>query len=300
MTDRAARMLLLSNLDPILVPYHARNATTPAFVLDPTFKHDADVLLGLHEFQSWFSQNTSCLVFVNGLFTHPRYFAQPSQKGLITLTDKKEAGDLLSPEILAEYPSFSPLSHACGRMVTDLTSKANNIVLSYFCAFRMDCWDPNHSPREMLCGLIMQLRGQCKDFNQGTWQKEHISELEFMDIDWLSMAFIHLMKKVPATHTVYCIIDGTNFYQHGKDLDEVLNTLKKALYEDEIKMTFRCLMTNPCGNKWSTVPEDLEYVWNPALPFAVNIERCPTHGYGRFGRKATTITLPDLKQCSVM
>lgn len=89
----------------------------------------------------------------------------------------------------------SPVSFACGLLVSSLGSFPSTITLSFFCALHTDSSDPETGSRTMLASLVGQLLEQYQDFELSFLTVDQKYDLRDHEIGTLCSLFKNLLRE---------------------------------------------------------------------------------------------------------
>ncbi|KAI1806952.1 hypothetical protein F4811DRAFT_560169 [Daldinia bambusicola] len=143
----------------------------------------------------------------------------------------------------------SPFSVLCSSLMGILRIQRNFITLVFFCGQHLD-GDENPGPLAMIRSLVGQLLQQnpCSLGDlaqhvsmQGVWRG---------DIQELCKLFGYLIRQLPSTVTVFCILDGIGFYereQYKDDMEDILDYILDLVEDEEhcIAPVIKLLLTSP-------------------------------------------------------
>lgn len=166
---------------------------------------------------------------------------------------------------------LSPLSALCESLFHELRDHENLVLLPFYCGYQIDqYW--NKGPTAIIRVFIAQLLRQnssCADeFSKfAGWlnmigglvdrirpgkQSQRISmrDVESGDIKALCNLFGYLVRQLPSTVTVVCIIDGVGLYEREEYEDDMVEILRfiVQLAEDEeqvVDATVKLFVTSP-------------------------------------------------------
>lgn len=122
-------------------------------------------------------------------------------------------------------PSVAPksaLSFVCARLVyvLDQISATSNtslvIPLYFFCGQHLRARESWESPAGVANSLIAQLLTQRKDIDLSKVSKS-IKELDSSSVDDIFRLFKKILTLLPATSTVFCVLDALSFYIDDRD-----------------------------------------------------------------------------------
>lgn len=146
--------------------------------------------------------------------------------------------------------SISPFSVLCTSLIQALRPRSGLITLVFFCGCHLKPHDEYPGPITMIRSFIAQILEQHPFTPDNLANEVNLAGVEAGDIPQLCKLFACLARQLPATTTVFCIIDGVQFYerdQYWKDMDEVLCCLFELAEDDdkEMRATLKILLTSP-------------------------------------------------------
>lgn len=167
---------------------------------------------------------------------------------------------------------YSPISFACGLMVSSLVNFPSTIILSYFCALHTVSSDPETGSRMMLANLVCQLLEKYQDFDLSFLEAEQKSDLQAHEVDTLCNLFKDLLRQLPEGQLAFCMIDGISYYEYHDRRDDTCQVLAMlvALTEDEkLNAVFKLMISSPTRSRHAsktvnskdvyTLPETVEH-----------------------------------------
>ena len=180
----------------------------------------------------------------------------------------------------------SPISFACGLLVSSLGSFPSTITLNFFCAFHTDSNDPETGSRMMLASLVCQLLEKHQGFDLSFLVADQKYDLQDHEIDTLCSLFKNLIRQLPDGQLVFCMIDGVSYYEYGDRRDDTCKVLAMlvALTDDEkVNAIVKLMISSPTAVRYVSKTVDPEDIYT--LP--ETIER-KNQGFNAeaFGKKA--------------
>jgi hypothetical protein len=141
----------------------------------------------------------------------------------------------------------SPLTLFCARLIESLRQEDSFYVLYFFCGEHMDL-DRDHDacPAGILNSILAQLLEQYDGFDVDKIYKD-LNRLKNDDIKSLSRLFEKLIKQVPVTTTVYCIIDNISYYEDAERSETTSSAVDflVELGKQKLECRFKFLATCP-------------------------------------------------------
>lgn len=161
----------------------------------------------------------------------------------------------------------SPISFACGLLVSSLGSFPSTITLNFFCALHTDSSDTETGAKMMLASLLCQLLEQYQDFDLSFLAAGQKYDLQERDVDTLCSLFKTLLRQLPEGQLAFCMIDGISYYESRDRRDDTCKVLAMlvALTEDEkLEAVLKLMISSPTTSRYVSDIVDLEDVF--ALP----------------------------------
>ena len=158
----------------------------------------------------------------------------------------------------------SPISFACGLLVSSLGSFPSTITLSFFCALHTDSSDPDTGARMMLASLTCQLLEKYQDFDLSFLAVDKKYDLQEHDVDTLCDLFKSLFKQLPEGQLAFCMIDGISYYEYHDRRDDTCKVVAMlaALAEDrKLKAVFKLMISSPTTSRYLSDVVDLEDIY---------------------------------------
>ena len=180
----------------------------------------------------------------------------------------------------------SPITFACGLLVSSLGSFPSTITLSFFCALHTDSIDPETGSRMMLASLVCQLLEKYQNFDLSFLTADQKYDLRDHEISTLCSLFKNLIRQLPDGQLVFCMVDGVSYYEYGDRRDDTCKVLAMlaALTDDEkLNAVFKLMISSPTTSRYVSKVVDPEDIYT--LP--ETIER-KNQGFNSqtYGRKA--------------
>ncbi len=152
------------------------------------------------------------------------------------------------PQTIAEV---TPLSIFCATMAQALHAKERFMSIQWFCGRHIDPMEAGQyiGGRAMLLSLIGQLLRE-HNFDMRLLQPEIISSLHEGQIDGLEKLLGWLVRQLPQTITLFCIIDGVVLYERDEHCGEALPALGFLLsltVTPEVSATVKVLFASTPG-----------------------------------------------------
>ncbi|KAI1376597.1 hypothetical protein F4677DRAFT_419026 [Hypoxylon crocopeplum] len=147
---------------------------------------------------------------------------------------------------------MSALSGFCSTFLQALRQNPKFISLVYFCGLHADHDDPDAGPRGMMMSFIAQLIVQWGFDTSFPQERADLSWVEYGEepyIDDLCALVNWLICQLPASMTVFCVIDGISAYENEsyvQDLVEGLACVLDLVIDAQIRLTVKVLVTSPC------------------------------------------------------
>ncbi|KAI1125359.1 hypothetical protein F5Y10DRAFT_247249 [Nemania abortiva] len=147
----------------------------------------------------------------------------------------------------------SAMSLFCANFILTMTKlESQDVFTHFFCGFHSSPMDPWQGPKGLLQFVIIQLLAALDARNclslDFLYKQSQIKELKAGDIDQLCRVLHELVSEFPPETTVYCIIDGIQFFYRDaylSDLELLVRHLKAVMKDDYLKPKFKVLMTVP-------------------------------------------------------
>ncbi|KAJ8120222.1 hypothetical protein O1611_g10421 [Lasiodiplodia mahajangana] len=147
----------------------------------------------------------------------------------------------------------SAMSLFCANFVLTMTKlDSQDVYTHFFCGFHNSPMDPWQGPRGLLQFVIIQLLAALEARNclslDFLFKQSQIRELKESDIHQLCRVLHELVSEFPPETTVYCIIDGIQFFYRDaylSDLELLVRHLEEVIADDYLKPKFKVMMTVP-------------------------------------------------------
>lgn len=137
----------------------------------------------------------------------------------------------------------SPISFFCGMLVQSLRGVNRFHTLFFFCGRHPE--EDYGGGRTMIMSLLAQLLQQ-QHFDLGFIGDEVIYHMGCGDIMAFCFVFGELIQQIDVRKTVFCVIDGINFYERGEQLlEEMAYVLRFLLDLTKDSTVFKILVTSP-------------------------------------------------------
>jgi hypothetical protein len=153
------------------------------------------------------------------------------------------------PQIIAEV---SPLSVFCATMTQALQAKERFMSIQWFCGRHIDPMEAGQyiGGRAMLVSLIGQLLRQHAFDTRPLHPEINLSSLQEGGVDELRKLLGWLVRQLPQTMTLFCIIDGVVLYErdeHCGDALPVLAFLLSLTADPSVSATVKVLFASTPG-----------------------------------------------------
>ncbi|KAK6863746.1 hypothetical protein PG995_000274 [Apiospora arundinis] len=145
----------------------------------------------------------------------------------------------------SEAEPISPVSFFCALLVRNLRGVEQFKSMAFFCGCHP--YDDAGGARPMIMSLLAQLLQQ-QQFDLGFITHELASWMNEGDIGAFCFVFGKLLRQVKATESMFCVIDGINFYEGvGEDLLQETAYVLRFLLDltKERGAVFKILVTSP-------------------------------------------------------
>ncbi|KAH0565034.1 hypothetical protein GP486_001573 [Trichoglossum hirsutum] len=161
---------------------------------------------------------------------------------------------------------ISPLSVLLAMLSHAYENSRRAVVLSHFCSLHADTWDPKANATGMIISLIGQLLSyQGLEFNLSSFDDDFCQSIEDDDLEMLCIMFLRLVKQLPRTKIVFCLIDTISVYETKDRLVKtarVLSTLTHLVANRRKGPIFKLLVTDPrmsdCAHDYIKEKDTLE------------------------------------------
>lgn len=158
----------------------------------------------------------------------------------------------------------SPMSFACGLLVSSLGSFPSTITLSFFCALHTDSSDPETGSRMMLASLVCQLLEKYQDFDLSFLGADQKYDLQDHEVDTLCSLFKSLLQQLPEGQLAFCMVDGVSYYEYRDRRDDtckVLAMLAALTADEKLKAVFKLMISSPTKSRYHSNIVDLDDVY---------------------------------------
>lgn len=137
----------------------------------------------------------------------------------------------------------SPISFFCGMLVQSLRGMDRFHTLFFFCGRHPE--EDYGGGRTMIMSLLAQILQQQR-FDLGFIGEEDMYRMGGGDVATFCVVFSELMRQIDVRKTVFCVVDGINFYERGeKILEEMAYVLRFLLDLTRDSTVFKILITSP-------------------------------------------------------
>lgn len=148
----------------------------------------------------------------------------------------------------------SSLSIISSELIRSLKEPLHATAIYFFCGHHTSSSDPLCGPQGMIRSLITQvlrLFAVNLDFIS-TRLRPLIEKLNYRD---LCDCFSKLIKQLPASTVLFCIIDGISFFEkkewmhQTEDCSKTIGDLRSLVYDSDTKAVFKLLVTSPARSR---------------------------------------------------
>jgi hypothetical protein len=138
---------------------------------------------------------------------------------------------------------ISPLSFFCAMLVQNLRGVDRYWSVAFCCGCHP--YEDLGGARTMIMSLIGQLLGK-RPFDLSFIKHEHVYQMDLGSVEAFCFVFGQLVQQIKTNETVFCVIDGINFYE-GNDqlLQETAYVLRFLLDLTKGHTVFKILLTSP-------------------------------------------------------
>ncbi|KAI0402853.1 hypothetical protein F4802DRAFT_335597 [Xylaria palmicola] len=145
----------------------------------------------------------------------------------------------------------SAMSFFCANFVLTMWKiESQDLYTHYFCGLHDSAKDLHSGPRDLLQSIIVQLLRVLDERNilslNFLSEKQQIEELKAGDMRRLCRVFHELVDQFPQETTVYCIIDGVQFFSRDAclaDLEFLVRYLRTMTKDKDLKPNFKVLLS---------------------------------------------------------
>lgn len=158
----------------------------------------------------------------------------------------------------------SPLSFFCSMLVQNLYRMPRFRTVVFFCGLHTASNDIYAGGRGMIKSFLTQLLAQ-ETFNLNFLDPDFVARIKKDDANALCKLFGVLARQLSRDVSLFCIIDGVNFYDHGKHLigmSFVLRSLLDLRSEGNMQTVFKILITSPSTTTQVVQAFDEENIWS--------------------------------------
>ncbi|KAF7526241.1 hypothetical protein G7054_g10818 [Neopestalotiopsis clavispora] len=139
---------------------------------------------------------------------------------------------------------ISPLSVFCTLLIQNLRQVPNFVCVSFFCACHLH--EPQGGPSMLIKSLMAQLLQQRAHFDVRFITFEMAELMENGNIGTYCSVFGQLVQQMARDETMFCIIDGANFYERDEEIcHEFGEVLCFLLDLTKSQTKFKILLTSP-------------------------------------------------------
>jgi hypothetical protein len=138
---------------------------------------------------------------------------------------------------------ISPISFFCALLVQNLRSVDRFRPLIFFCGCHL--YEDYGGGRTMIISLLAQLLQQ-QAFDLTFIDHELVYQMDSGNIEAFCHVFGRLVEQIHTTRTVFCVIDGINYYErHEEVLQDMALVLSSLLDLSREQTVFKLLVTSP-------------------------------------------------------
>ncbi|KAF3016550.1 hypothetical protein E8E14_012383 [Neopestalotiopsis sp. 37M] len=139
---------------------------------------------------------------------------------------------------------ISPLSFFCALLMQNLRRVQRFVSVAFFCGSHP--YEDQGGPRTLIISLLAQLLQQRTRFDLRFLTYEMAELMETGDIQAYCSVFGQLVQQMARDETVFCIIDGANFYERDEEMRyEFAEVLCFLLDLTKSQTKFKILLTSP-------------------------------------------------------
>lgn len=174
---------------------------------------------------------------------------------------------------------ISPLTLFCALLVQNLRRLNNFWTVAFFCGCHP--YEEYGGARTLITSLIAQLL-QKRPFDLSFIQHDHVYQMDLGNVKTFCFVFGQLVRQIDPDDTVFCIIDGINFYEGRAELLEDTADTVRCLLDMTLGQTvFKILLTSPSNtDDVRKAIRDANYLSLPR-----NVPKCHEAGDLRFERQ---------------
>ncbi|TGO52038.1 hypothetical protein BOTNAR_0337g00030 [Botryotinia narcissicola] len=146
--------------------------------------------------------------------------------------------------------SESPFSVLCAKLIQALRSQSGFISLVLFCGCHRAPYDDYPGPLNMIRSLLAQILEQVTHIPDTLAHDVNLASVGAGEIQHLCTLFVWLIRQLPATTTIVCMIDSIQFYEQDQYEDDtwvVLDCLLSLADNEDpsVNVRFKILLTSP-------------------------------------------------------
>ena len=175
---------------------------------------------------------------------------------------------------------ISPISFFCAMMIKNMRDVERFKSVAFFCGCHP--YDDYGGARTLIMSLLAQLLQQ-QQFDLSFIDYETAYRMDSGDIQAFCYVFGRLVGQVNRKETVFCVIDGINFYECNgeEELQEMSDVLRFLLDLTQRDSVYKILVTSPSST------EDVRQAIRDEDYFALPEQATNTLGFSkeRFGRQ---------------
>lgn len=139
---------------------------------------------------------------------------------------------------------ISPLSLFCALLIQNLRRVQRFVSVAFFCGCHP--YEDQGGPRTLIISLLAQLLQQRTHFDLRFLTYEMAELMEAGDTRAYCSVFGQLVQQMARDETVFCIIDGANFYERDEEMrHEFAEVLRFLLDLTKSQTKFKILLTSP-------------------------------------------------------
>ncbi|KAK7915164.1 hypothetical protein PG985_012867 [Apiospora marii] len=141
----------------------------------------------------------------------------------------------------------SPLTLFCALLVQNLRRLDNFWTLAFFCGCHP--YEEYGGARTLIASLISQLLRK-RPFDLSFIQHDHVYQMDLGNVKTFCFVFGQLVQQIDPDDTVFCIIDGINFYEGRAELlEDTADTIRFLLDLTHGHTVFKILLSSPSNTE---------------------------------------------------
>lgn len=145
----------------------------------------------------------------------------------------------------------SPVSHISSTVIEHLQDKEPAVAIYFFCGFHTLPQDPVRGPHGMVRSLICQIL-RMFSMELDFMSRRYSEQLEALSFHTLLDLFGKLVRRLPMTTVLFCVIDSIGFFERSewaKDCRSAIIHFQDLARDEILGPVVKVLITNPSRSR---------------------------------------------------